>query len=272
MVQRAALSVDAQTIPCEHIIIRDSSGSPAAGRNAGVERAAGQFILFLDADDTLKPEATEVMLNHWKPGRYVYCDWQRGEKIVRLPDSFPLPDSPQLHTNTCLMSKQIFTRLGGYDPSTDFEDSEFWLRAMARGVCGIRAPFPLFEYAPDGERSAESWQRNSLGLKPIFERYVHMANNCCGKGAAGQPPEDQGTQQPGDILVAANWKPNRIVTGEVTGRKYPRTGWGKRFWADPRDVQASGGLFVPVMDRLSAQDDISISDVKSEIQRLVKRA
>ena len=39
----------------EVLVIDGSSGGPARARNEGLERAAGEFIQFLDADDTLEP-------------------------------------------------------------------------------------------------------------------------------------------------------------------------------------------------------------------------
>ncbi|ROO90049.1 glycosyltransferase involved in cell wall biosynthesis [Actinocorallia herbida] len=44
------------------VITQPNSGGPGAPRNAGLDRATGEFVLFLDADDWLGPRALELMV------------------------------------------------------------------------------------------------------------------------------------------------------------------------------------------------------------------
>ncbi|MEV5310202.1 glycosyltransferase family 2 protein [Streptomyces sp. NPDC052610] len=45
-----------------HVLHQENSGGPSAPRNAGLDRARGKFVFFLDADDHLGPEALERMV------------------------------------------------------------------------------------------------------------------------------------------------------------------------------------------------------------------
>jgi hypothetical protein len=45
-----------------HIVHQENSGGPSAPRNAGLDRARGEYVFFLDADDHLGPEALERMV------------------------------------------------------------------------------------------------------------------------------------------------------------------------------------------------------------------
>jgi glycosyltransferase involved in cell wall biosynthesis len=53
--------------PDVKLIFQDNGGQGAAF-NAGFAAATGEFILFLDADDLLLPEAVAIALAHWRPG------------------------------------------------------------------------------------------------------------------------------------------------------------------------------------------------------------
>jgi len=267
LVERAAASVAAQTLPCQFVAVEDTAGKgPAAGRNAIAQAVDTSFITFLDADDTLLPDFASQMLSTWTPRRYVYCDWERNGHIQHMPDRFPARGY-QLHINTCLIARETFLRMGGYKTQMEFEDTEFWFRAMARGLCGVRCPYSLVEYSANGRRSEKARGAGSVDyLQMIYERYAFMAGCRCGGTAAPDTPA--GVKLDGDVLVRALWGGNLVRYGLVTGRAYGRTGNGKQSWMDPRDAHAAPQWYQIIDEPLPAES-IDVNALKARIQSMV---
>src|SRR5512146_3219762 len=87
----------AQTVACEVIVVDDGStdhtldvlapyrerirlvqlphGGPCIARNAGLDLARGEFVMFLDADDIIEPDKVEKQLQAFTPEiGWVLCD------------------------------------------------------------------------------------------------------------------------------------------------------------------------------------------------------
>ena len=56
-------------------VIKPSNGGHASTFNAGFAASTGQFIMFLDADDYLYPDAVSEMLGAWRPGAAMVQGW-----------------------------------------------------------------------------------------------------------------------------------------------------------------------------------------------------
>jgi glycosyltransferase involved in cell wall biosynthesis len=169
-------SVRAQTYPAiEHIVVDDGStdeswdivrsygsritplrleqnrgGSYA--RNQGAERARGEFLLFLDADDTIAPDTIASLVNavHDRPGSIAYCKWQRLGQVdarwVTLPAEVPLPPpgadylsgwltGSWVPTCSVLWRRDAYERTGGWDEDISWgDDGDLMLRALVRGA------------------------------------------------------------------------------------------------------------------------------------------
>lgn len=54
-------STAGETLPALRVVARRSCGGPGAARNSGLEVATGQWVIFLDSDDELQPEALVVL-------------------------------------------------------------------------------------------------------------------------------------------------------------------------------------------------------------------
>ena len=58
-------------------VIDKPNGGISSARNAGLDAARGEYILFCDSDDWVEPDWCESMVNAYKPGDLVVCDIDR---------------------------------------------------------------------------------------------------------------------------------------------------------------------------------------------------
>ena len=126
------------------VVIRQANRGVAAARNAGVVRASGEWVAFLDSDDVWRPEKLERQLAAVAERPEVdwhYCDSHAVDAAgdPRPPHRkarFDGAVAPQLfehvfiHTSGVLMRRALFARLGGFrEELRNCEDYDLWLRA-----------------------------------------------------------------------------------------------------------------------------------------------
>lgn len=136
-----------------HLVRQKNAGLPAA-RNAGFATASGTYVLPLDADDWLEPDAVTAMLDAMKApsgASFVFSHLQlEGEATGVLVKPYNFFE--QLFLNQMpyciLLPKELWERVGGYDQSMrrGYEDWEFNIRLGAAGYYGAVVPRPLFHY------------------------------------------------------------------------------------------------------------------------------
>lgn len=164
--------------------IRAPRGAGVA-RNIGARAAKGQFLLFLDADDWLEPEALYSMLQRMAEGDVdiVYTDYfghatlekkeitnlqregrikssrEDGSAVIiysasdydcKLAQSQPAVRDGTVYV-WCLVSslikKSLHNHLGGFDESMEsWEDWDYWIRAARQNACFARVESPLVNY------------------------------------------------------------------------------------------------------------------------------
>lgn len=277
LVERAAAQVAGQTIPCQHIVVIDEHRCGAGwARNRGVEQAETPFVAFLDADDKIQPDFAGQMIASWQRGFYVYSDWvMGGSGEIQIMTPFGGLWKGLHHLVNCLLLKADFLAVGGFDETIEAEDTEFWLRAHARGLFGKRCPFPLVEYTGDGQRSALAQSKPGFAdmLKKYYRENPPMTERCNGCDGIPATPAPLGNRQPDDVLTVALWGGNMSRVGRVTGRVYPRNGNGMTGWVDRRDAEAAPGWY-KIIDEPVQPADIdpeTAENVQNVLQKAKKR-
>lgn len=133
--------------------VRRENGGLSAARNTGLAATTGEWFLSLDADDTLYPQALEVLSERAKAsdaGVVYGFVLQRREtaletRLHSLPYAVGPPPAPARAAfwwtpvstlGSALIRRSLNDTVGGFDESfRQVEDAEYWLR------CGVTAAF-----------------------------------------------------------------------------------------------------------------------------------
>lgn len=72
-------------------VIKRENGGVSSARNRGIEEAAGEYLMFVDSDDTVEPDYCEKMLDAMESTgvRLVVCGfhhWYVGRDVVKKTD------------------------------------------------------------------------------------------------------------------------------------------------------------------------------------------
>ncbi|CAN5207283.1 hypothetical protein BH11PLA2_BH11PLA2_44400 [soil metagenome] len=125
-----------------------------AARNAGLRESRGEFILFLDGDDLLQPEAIAKLLSvaMMDLPRMAMMGWRPFVNDVAEPATESLPNcktpvAALLEHNpgppaTMLLPRQTLERIGGVDVTLkSVEDWDLYVRALFAGTDLVAVPF-----------------------------------------------------------------------------------------------------------------------------------
>jgi glycosyltransferase involved in cell wall biosynthesis len=135
-------------------LIRQENGGLSRARNAGIEHSEGEYLVFLDADDRLLPEALRTGVEYL--GSHEECVFVFGHYRFIAQNGSPLAECrPPIHSDyyasllqrnfigmhaTVAYRRALFESIGGFDGVLDAcEDYDLYLRTART--------FPIYNHA-----------------------------------------------------------------------------------------------------------------------------
>ena len=147
------------------VIWREKNGGLSAGRNSGIKAAKGEIVAMLDEDDEFPKTAIADIRTAFEQhpeadfvfGNYIHVDVDTDkEKIVNTSELCNAEGwlIPKLLMKKWILlghspcKKYVWESIGGYQQrySYDFQDGDFWMRAMDHGFCGMHTPAIIYQW------------------------------------------------------------------------------------------------------------------------------
>lgn len=139
-------------------VIRQSNRGAPVARNRGFERSRGRYVLFCDADVTLRTDCLEHMvltLELHPEASYCYSSFRFGWHTFDLFDF----DPERLRRENYISTMSLIRRdrfIGFREELTRYQDWDLWKRLLERGDLGIWYPERLFSAPLRGGISRDS--------------------------------------------------------------------------------------------------------------------
>lgn len=160
--------------------VRQTSNGFRAGvcyaRNLGIGLSREEFMLPLDADDTLYPDAIDRLYTKWNPGTWVYGNHTEVDEEGNMLREVEAPPPGMLHRKnltyaTFLFHRDDWRRVGGYDPTFEIGAEDYAFQ-VALTACGVR-PVKL-DGAPIYKRMIHPQSRTSAAVEhfPILQQLM----------------------------------------------------------------------------------------------------
>lgn len=167
------------------VLRTENHGCPAA-RNFGFAQSSGEFLLFLDGDDVLRPDAVALHLKALERTPQAGLSFgavriigAQGEQLKpphlcrprRNYFNMLLGSNPIWSPGSTLMRRSAFVEAGGFDASlkTQVDDYDLYLR-MARQHPFVRHAGCVLDYRLHGNNVSMDQDRMSAGTLLVLDR------------------------------------------------------------------------------------------------------
>lgn len=174
------------------IINNINSGGPAKPRNSGIRKARGEWIAFLDHDDTWYPTKLEEVEKSFNDFDVIYHDLDivnnksevTGRTILRKVDKKPFVDlvvnGNAIANSGAITKKELIERAGFVEESKDFtagEDFDLWIKVAKETSKFLYINKSLGQYRVE---PGQNLSQPTVGLievhRKIYERYKNSLN------------------------------------------------------------------------------------------------
>ena len=176
------------------IYLRQENLGPAAARNAGIERAVGEYVCLLDSDDLWLPDYLDAMgaaLDADRGAGLAYTDaWRLNDVTRRVSrrttmSRYEPPERPPRERDALLLAllernfvftsatvrRRVLDDVGGFKKFTRSEDAELWLRIAASGARFANSRKVLAVYR---DRPGSRMHDQAAMLRAGVEIYEHV--------------------------------------------------------------------------------------------------
>jgi len=170
-------------------VIRQENKGVLAARNAGLAAASGDYIAFLDADDTWRPDCLEKLHGAFVEHPecvLVYCGWQnvglpgnRGNPFI--PPNYEVENKAELILEGCrwpihaaLTRREAIITAGSFDPTfPTAEDYWLWLRiAITSPIARVPEVLAFYHHHGQQRSTAKNLYQKALNRWQIRNEFL----------------------------------------------------------------------------------------------------